>query len=142
MCYKWRMDIISRIRALNLPVGDYVVFGSSVMEVHGIRKAKDIDIVVSEALYQGLKKRGWRRKWNFKRVLICKALKFENKEAFTNLYWKQYRTKTKDLIRNAEIIEGIPFMSLRDYLDYKKHLPREKDKRDVVLLEGYLSKKV
>ncbi len=52
------MDLISRIKALDLPVGQYIVFGSSVMEMHGIRKAKDIDVVVTQVLYTELKNRG------------------------------------------------------------------------------------
>ncbi len=135
------MDILSRIKALNLPIGQYVVFGSAVMEIYDIRKAKDIDIVVTEDLYKELKKRGWKRKWNFKRVLTCKALNLEGNEAFTNLHWKDYQVKTEDLVKNAELIEGIPFMSLKDYLFYKKHLPREKDKKDVELIENYLRNK-
>jgi hypothetical protein len=135
------MDIIARIKALNLPVGKYVVFGSAVMEIHGIRPAKDIDIAITEELYQELKRRGWKRKWNFKRLLTCKALKLGGNEAFTNLYWKAYQIPTKDLIKNAEFFEGIPFMSLRDYLFYKTHLPRQKDKDDVVLIENYLKTK-
>ncbi len=30
-------------------------------------------------------------------------------------------------------------MSLPDYLFYKKHLPRQKDKEDVKLIENYLA---
>lgn len=133
------MDALSRAKALNLPLGHYLVFGSAVMEIHNIRTAKDIDIVVDDYLYKELKKRGWKRKWNFKRVFTCKALKQGSNEAFTNLLWKDYQIKTADLIKNAELVEGIPFMSLKDYLFYKKHLPREKDKRDVELIEKYLN---
>ncbi|MEQ1561263.1 MAG: hypothetical protein ABL899_00910 [Nitrospira sp.] len=133
------MDFVSKIKALNLPSGKYIVFGSGVMEIHGIRKAKDVDVLINEELYDELKKRGWKRKWFFKRVLTCKALTNENNEAFTNLLWKDYKKATDDVIKKAEIIDGIPFMSLVDYVEYKKHLPRKKDKDDVVLIEKYLT---
>lgn len=135
------MNLISKIKALNLPTGKYVVFGSAVMEIHGIRKAKDIDLVINEDLYRELKKRGWKRKWSFRRFLWCKALQQDGVEAFTNLYWINYFVKTADLIKNAEMIESIPFMSLQDYLFYKKHLPREKDKQDVKLIKNYMTSK-
>jgi hypothetical protein len=135
------MGIIERIKLLNLPVGKYIVFGSAVTEIHGIRKARDIDLVITRDLYKELKKRGWKRKWNFRRMLTCRALKFGSNEAFTNLFWKDYQIKTEDLIKNAEFIDGVPFMSLQDYLFYKKHLPREKDKRDVELMENYIAQK-
>lgn len=133
------MDIVSRVKNLNLPLGEYLVFGSGVMEVHGIRQAKDVDLLISDKLYHQLRKQGWRRKWNHKRVLTCKALKKGDNEAFTNLYWKAYQFHTQDLIANAEMIDGLPFMKLTDYLFYKQHLPRAKDKQDVILMRDYLN---
>ncbi len=132
------MDTVSKIKSLNLPFGKYMVFGSAVMELHNIRKAKDIDLLINEELYKELRKNGWSRKWNFKRVLTCKAVKKDSVEAFTNLKWKNYQFETEDLIRNAENINGVPFMKLEDYLEYKKHLPREKDKNDVILMQNFL----
>ena len=133
------MDIISRIKSLNLPIGKYVVFGSSVMEVHGIRKARDIDLIVDEDLYKELQGRGWERYWFFKRVFTCKALKKDRNEAFSNIKWKNYQVENEELFKNAEIIDGVPFMQPKEYLRYKRCLPREKDKRDVKLLEEYLA---
>lgn len=133
------MDIISKIKSLNLPIGKYIVFGSSVMEVHGIRKAKDVDLIVDKDVYKELKRRGWKRHWFFKRVLTCKALKKDGNEAFSHIKWKNYRVENDELFKNAEIIEGVPFMELNEYLRYKRCLPREKDKRDVKLIEAYLA---
>lgn len=135
------MDIISRVKSLNLPIGKYIVFGSSVMEVHGIRKAKDVDLIVDKDVFNELKRRGWKRHWFFKRVLTCKALKKDGNEAFSHIKWKNYRVGNHELFKNAEIIEGVPFMRLDEYLKYKKCLPRDKDKRDVVLIEKYLAQK-
>ena len=134
------MDILSRIKSLNLPIGKYIVFGSAVMEVHGIRKAKDVDLIVDKDVYKELKRRGWKRHWFFKRFLTCKALKKNGNEAFSHIKWKKYRVENDELFKNAEIINGVPFMELREYLKYKRCLPREKDKRDVVLLEEYFAK--
>lgn len=133
------MDAISRIKSLNLPIGKYIVFGSSVMEVHGIRKAKDVDIIVDKDIYKELKRRGWKRHWFFRRVLTCKALKKDENEAFSHIKWKNYRVENHELFKNAEIIDGVPFMELNEYLRYKKCLPREKDKMDVKLIEDYLA---
>lgn len=132
------MNIIDRIKKLDLPSGHYAVFGSAIMEVHGIRKANDVDLVIDDYLFDELIRRGWKRYWKFKRVLTCKALKHDDNEAFTNLYWKGYRVATSEIIKNAETLDGIAFMPLPDYLSYKKHLPRVKDKNDVQLIEKYL----
>jgi hypothetical protein len=137
------MDIFSRIKELNLPIGKYVVYGSGVLEAHGIRKANDVDLVVDDDLYQELKNRGWKRKILFStRMWHCKALSDgKGNEAYTNLKWRNYNVKTPYLIENAEVINGIPFMQLKSYLDYKKILPRDKDKRDVDLIQNYFSRK-
>lgn len=137
------MNIFFRVRALGLPFGQYVVYGSGVMEAHGIRRANDVDLVVNEDLYQELRKRGWKRKILFStRMWHCKALQDgRGNEAYTNLRWRNYDVKTSCLIDNAEVVNGIPFMNLLDYLFYKKQLPRAKDKKDVVLIENYLARK-
>jgi hypothetical protein len=44
------------------------------------------------------------------------------------------------LIRNAEIIDGVPFIKLDELIKFKKALGRDKDKKDVELIEQYLIK--
>jgi hypothetical protein len=137
------MDIISRAKALNLPQGQYCIFGSGVLEVHGIRKAKDIDILVTEELYKELKKQGWKRKWFFWRTLWAKCITNGQNEAFTNLHWAwSYRPNTNELINRAEYHDGVPFLRLEDLLVFQRNLPREKDKRGVKMIEEYLLNKV
>jgi hypothetical protein len=55
------MTIISRIKQLRLPYGQYVVVGSGTLEVLGIRQAADIDIAVLPALHTALRATG---KWD------------------------------------------------------------------------------
>ncbi|MEQ1499932.1 MAG: hypothetical protein ABL917_00990 [Parcubacteria group bacterium] len=136
------MDILSRVKALNLPVGEYCVFGSGVLEIHGIRKAKDVDVLVTEELYKQLKKSGWKRKWFFWRTLWAKAIVNGENEAFTTLRWaNSYNPDTKDLIKRAEYYDGVPFLRLEDLLAFQRNLPREKDKRGVKLMENYFASK-
>jgi len=48
----------------------------------------------------------------------------------------------KKLIAEAEIIDDLPFVKLEDVLKWKKLCNRgEKDKRDIELIENYLSQK-
>lgn len=131
------VDIVSRVKELNLPLGEYAVFGSGVLEVNGIRKAKDVDIVVTKKLYKELKECGWKRHWLFRRRLTCRALKNGDAEAYTHMKWKGYREETESIIKKAELIDGVAFMRLTDYLVYKRCMPREKDKKDVELIENY-----
>ena len=49
------MNILQKVKELNLPEGSYVVEGSGVLDVLGIREANDIDLVVSPEVYEKLK---------------------------------------------------------------------------------------
>jgi len=41
------------------------------------------------------------------------------------------------LIRDADVIDGVRFVSLRDTLLWKRYLNRDKDKEDIRMLEAY-----
>lgn len=56
------MDIFRKVKDLNLPYGQYVIFGSGPLEAHGIRKTRDVDLLITTKLYKELKTRGWQEK--------------------------------------------------------------------------------
>ncbi len=56
-------DYIKRVKKLNLPTNEYVVIGSGLLDVLGIRKAVDIDIVASRQLFKKLQKEKHKKKW-------------------------------------------------------------------------------
>lgn len=45
-------NIFERIKKFNLPEGQYAVFGSSLLDVFGIRPAADLDIIVTPELFE------------------------------------------------------------------------------------------
>ncbi len=142
--YNTYMTITERVRELSLPFGEYVVVGGA-MEAHGIRPAHDLDIVVTPKLFETLIQDGWP-------VCDCDGCKAEWKEGSTrrmlkkpgvdilsDYSWKhEYKADTDELIKNADVIEGIPFVQLSELLKWKKAATREKDLKDVALLEEYL----
>ena len=46
------MDIFARIKKFNLPRGEYAVFGSALLDVWGIRRAADLDIIATPELFE------------------------------------------------------------------------------------------
>jgi hypothetical protein len=42
------------------------------------------------------------------------------------------------MIRNAVVIDGVPFMGLESLIDLKRSMGREKDLTDVELIQDYL----
>lgn len=134
------LDHLSAIRSLELPLGSYVIIGGSGLAVRGIRESNDIDMVVTRNLFKELQDKGWpidepfKQKWNRVR------LKREPFEIFTDIYLKRSKQfiPADQLVKNAELVEGIPFLSVRDILFYKTDDPRPKDITDIALIADYL----
>jgi len=132
--------LLNKVRKLDLPSGEYVVIGSGVLAVRGIREARDIDILASPTLFKELTEKGWRKKIFFKGVLYRQAIENDGVEVYSNTWIGKYRPRTEDILKRAEMIEGVPFTAVSDFLDFKKNLGREKDLHDVEMLEEYLVK--
>lgn len=135
------MNIFEEVKSLNFPIGEYLIAGSGPMAAHGIRDYKDIDILASEKLYEDLKKSKWE---------IClldgvggkrEVLKYEKFEVGKNLWVNSYNPNTEEILKSAEIINDVPFLPLSELIKYKKALGREKDLRDIILIEEYLKNK-
>ncbi|MFA7314661.1 MAG: hypothetical protein WC025_01890 [Candidatus Magasanikbacteria bacterium] len=123
--------LLEELKQLNLPTNKFAIFGSGPMAVRKIREAKDIDVLVFPDILIEFAKNYPINDHNGNVVIgnieLCKSC-----EPLTE--------KIEKLIETAEIIEGIPFVSLEYILQFKKKLNREKDKIDVELIENYLSK--
>jgi hypothetical protein len=128
------MNIIQKIKELNLPASQYVVVGSSTMDVLGIRPAGDIDIAVTKELHQELRKTGkWKEYEKYNKIFLVD----DTFEIIPELFWEGYDTTTKEAISSALIIEGIPFMNLDEVVKFKTAMDREKDIRDIELIKKY-----
>lgn len=125
-------QIVKQIKDLNLPKGEYIVFGSGPLCLHGIRDCRDIDLFVSPRIYRELKAAGWKEKTEFT------ALEKEPFEAAPDWDFGPYNPSLKELLARADIFDGIPFASLPDVIAWKKAFGREKDKVDIELIETYL----
>ena len=131
------MNIVEEIKSLDLPKGEYVVFGSGPLAIHKIRDTHDIDLLVSPELYQELKKRGWEEKvWKSG----SKYLAYRNVEAGQDWDHGSYNPSLEDLLASAETFDGVPFANLEEVTRWKKVFGRDKDKRDIELINSYLKK--
>ncbi|EKE06910.1 MAG: hypothetical protein ACD_18C00239G0001 [uncultured bacterium] len=125
--------LLEELRKLNLPVDSYVIFGSGSMSVRGIRESSDLDIIVSDKVWQDFIKK-YSTKNNNKSIIqignieICKDL----------LPWLD---NSEELIERSEIIDGFSFLTLEDTLKLKEKFGREKDREDIKLIQEYLNKK-
>ena len=131
-------DYIARVKAWNFPEGEFFVCGSAIMDVLGIRKAADIDILVSESLYKKLENEGWKKHPNYNILQdpdkVCGAK--------IRLDFMKENYSLEEVMPFATIIDGVPFMSLEMLMNAKRQMGREKDFADIKLIEEFLKEKV
>ena len=135
------MDIFSRIKKFNLPTGQYAVFGSALLDVWGIRKAKDLDIIAIPKLFESLKHHGWREKQANGFLVMTKEdadITTVQKKPTDGTYCPD-RLK---LIKDAVNINGIPFVRIEEVVACKKAYNRPKDKKDIAMIKKYLKKRM
>ncbi len=129
------LDYILRVKELNLPEGEFMVCGSAILDVLGIRKAQDVDILVSPELFKKLEGNGWKRHHRYVTTL-------EHPQGISGakqtLDFMKENYSLKEALPLATYIEGVPFMSLEMLLHAKTQLGREKDLRDIELIREYL----
>lgn len=125
--------IAKQIRDLNLPADQFVVIGSGVLDVHGIRKAADVDLVASPSLWNSLQSSdGWQR--GSLPNGRAKLMHGEVVEAYGQ--WEQW--SFDELRQDADEIDGILFADLNKVREFKVWRGLEKDMADVQLIDEYL----
>lgn len=108
------------------------------MGVRGIREIGDLDIIVYPEVWDELaEKHSVTTSGDVESIHIGNIQVLGKGSWFTN---PKYGSVEED-IDNADVIDGIRYVSLEKILAVKKMKSRDKDKRDVVLIEDYLQKK-
>ncbi len=111
-------ELFKRVKELNLPIGKFALFGSAPLGIRNLKNCHDIDIIVTEELWDEYKNKAeWELKEmpnKFKDVYLCNG----DIELWKN--WRPENWDIRDLIRNAEIIESLPFVKLEEVIKWKK----------------------
>jgi sulfate permease, SulP family len=132
------MNIFEEVNNLNFPIGEYIILGSGILEVLGIREVADIDILVSDKLFNELRGKGW----PYGQVEIEGRMREKLSKGIIEIFkdfW--YGGQTQDaekMMQEAQIINSIPFLSLQELMKIKRVLARPKDMADIALIEDYL----
>ncbi len=128
---------LEQLKKLNLPKDKYVIFGSGPLGVRNIRDTHDLDIIVDEELFDKYKNMpDWEFK-NFERG-DCFVEMIENSGIEFYKEWGPGDWDTPQLIEEAEFIDDLPFVKLETVKKWKQISGREKDLKDVQLIEKYL----
>lgn len=123
--------LFERLRNLNLPRGQYAVFGSGPLAIRGlIKRVGDLDVLVRD------------QAWNLV-VPLGRIVRYGSDETIdldTGLTfgrsWAYGDFDIDRLIDEAEWIEGLPFVTLDAVVEFKRIAGRPKDLEHLRLLEG------
>ncbi len=123
-----KSDIICRLEKINFDKAEYWVLAGSAMVLHGIRlETHDIDLGCSKVLADELEMQGYPT-----RVMLDGTRRIayaEDVEIFEE--W---------IFDKVTLVDGIPVISLDGLLEMKRSLGREKDLRDIALIEEFLQR--
>ena len=130
----------------NLPADQYAITGSGPLGIRNLREIGDIDIIVTQKLWDELAE-----KYGVTVTDAVNKIVFagDNIEAFRNYHQGPLNAEQKfhdapsiaERIAAAEIIDGLPFESLKHFLYYKRKMARDKDLKDVLAIETWLKNK-
>jgi len=131
------IKFLDELKDLNLPSGQYAIFGSGPLAVRNLREANDLDLIVKQKLWDKLtQKYSIQTKETAKGAVI--SINTGNIEVYKD--WLNLTPKINEMINNAEIINNLPFVKLDYVIEWKTYMGRDKDKNDLKLIEEYIKK--
>ena len=126
-----RHAVLRELRALSLPEDQYIVVGGGVLALLELRDTEDIDLVVTESLFNQLHDQGWRPKT---RPNGKPGLKRGVIEAYLDVNCETFERSTNWLLEHAQVVDGIPAIDLETLAGFKAGYGRPKDLLDLALL--------
>ncbi len=121
--------LLQLVKDQNFPKDEYAVFGSAILGVRGIREVPNIDLIVTDKLWNELLDTHKPDEEGFIRMGPIKI---------SNWWFAPTRKDIPTMISEAEIIKDLPFVRLEEVRNYKAGLKREKDIQDVKLIDQFL----
>ena len=112
------------------------------MSIKGIRPTSDLDIVTNPEIFDEYKsKEGWELfEWTKPGIAGKEWLRNGAIELYQQLSRKEGSLSVAELLRDSEVINGVPFISLEKLIEFKQEYGRPKDFEDVRLIRDYIVK--
>lgn len=129
------MSIIERVRQLQLPPDEFVVIGSGVLDALELRASDDIDLAVSNTLFDQLKQRGWQSQYKEGEEYLIDG----QAEAWHGWSGGPPHHTFDELYEASLVVDGIHFANPKFVIGWKRGRGTPKDLTDIQLLEEYLA---
>lgn len=126
-----KRSAVAMAKKLGIDSKSYVVIGGAVLEALHLRSTKDIDLVVSDHVYNQFRsEKHWQEYMqdNGKKILSHNG--YNLVRGWTGQPFSKLRA-------HAFMIDDVPFMAIDQLIAAKKQLARRKDETDIELLEKY-----
>lgn len=127
-------EIFEKVKELDLPKGQYAIFGSGPMGIRNLKDCEDADLIVTKEVWDKYKQDP---EWKIKET-SCGTEGLFKGEIELYFIWRPGEWDAEELIADAEIINDLPFIRLKHVLKWKNLYGREKDLKDIELIENYL----
>lgn len=124
------MNIREAISQLLLPDGSFMVVGSGLLDTLGIRAAGDIDLLVSHDVFDNFKHQNYKIQQHKDGSDYISIGRFE-------IMADWYGDNLETMRESAVYIDKIPYWSLESMREWKCDHAREKDVRDIALIDEY-----
>lgn len=130
----------SALRAFQLPIDQYAITGSGPLGIRNLKAIGDIDIIVTPKLWTTLAEKYGVIDENGVRKIVFPGGVIEafGDDSFYAAPADPQAPTTTSRIKNSEIIDGLPFDSIKNVLYYKRKDAREKDLKDILLIEKWM----
>ncbi len=129
------------VRDLKLPLGQYAITSSGPLGVREIREIGDIDLIVDDDLWHKMRAAyPVTQEHGVTKIRISQDVEVLCEDSFPEAR-ETGQPSVAQQIAQADIIDGLPFVSLSHVLYFKRAMMREKDKLDIMVLERLLGRR-
>ena len=131
-----------RVKDLGLPLDQLIVIGSGLLDQLGIRAASDIDLVVSNELFNALKNDA---RWIVEYITNDET-RYTSRDGSVEVWRGGWDKKGEsmsydELLADSVVYDDVQFVSLNFLKDWKMWHKRDKDVADIQLIDQYLKGK-